>query len=211
MYYLYRHTSPSGKVYIGITSQDPLRRWSEGRGYKRNKFFTNAIKKYGWENIQHQILFRDLSKRTAILLEKAFIKYYKDLHKSYNITNGGEGTCGLAHAASEHAKYIASITHKGKVLSKDTREKISMRVKERMHDPEIRAKFLEACAKTKKTVYQYDLDGNFIRKFESIREAGRTVQIPYHNISKCCRRVSNYKSAKGFLWSFDLKDNYYGN
>lgn len=211
MYCLYKHISPSGKVYVGITSQNPSRRWSNGRGYKKNKFFFNAIKKYGWDNFQHYVLFENLSKSTAILLEKAFIKYYKDLHKSYNITDGGEGTCGLTHSTSEYAKYIASITHKGKKLSEELKRKISIRVKERMQDPEVRNRFLLSCDRTKKVVYQYNLDGEFIRKFESIREAARVVQIPHRSISNCCRKIPNYKSARGFLWSFDLKDNYYGN
>lgn len=32
---VYRHTSPSGKVYIGITSKsNPDYRWGRGKGYK---------------------------------------------------------------------------------------------------------------------------------------------------------------------------------
>lgn len=27
MYSVYKHTSPSGKVYIGITKQKPVKRW----------------------------------------------------------------------------------------------------------------------------------------------------------------------------------------
>lgn len=33
-YCVYKHTSPSGKVYIGITNQKPTRRWREGEGYR---------------------------------------------------------------------------------------------------------------------------------------------------------------------------------
>ena len=34
-YTVYKHTSPHGKVYIGITSQSPIRRWrKDGSGYK---------------------------------------------------------------------------------------------------------------------------------------------------------------------------------
>ena len=55
-YVVYKHTSPSGKVYIGITGQDIHRRWrNNGEGY-RGQLFYNAIKKYGWENISHEIL-----------------------------------------------------------------------------------------------------------------------------------------------------------
>ena len=36
-YCVYKHTSPSGKVYIGMTCKDPPeKRWSNGNGYKRN-------------------------------------------------------------------------------------------------------------------------------------------------------------------------------
>ena len=55
---LYRHTSPSGKVYIGIT-RDVNIRWSN-KGYRYltyNSIFGKAILKYGWDNIKHEILF----------------------------------------------------------------------------------------------------------------------------------------------------------
>lgn len=41
---LYRHTSPSGKVYIGITSRNKAyKRWEYGHGYKGCKAFYNGI------------------------------------------------------------------------------------------------------------------------------------------------------------------------
>ena len=33
-YTVYKHTSPSGKVYIGITCRKPKYRWNNGKGYK---------------------------------------------------------------------------------------------------------------------------------------------------------------------------------
>jgi hypothetical protein len=57
---LYRHTSPSGKVYIGITFKTANKRWNNGRGYSNCTYFYNAILKYGWDNIKHEILFTDL-------------------------------------------------------------------------------------------------------------------------------------------------------
>ena len=62
---LYRHTSPSGKVYIGITSKSVNKRWNGGRGYKTCIYFYNAILKYGWDNIKHEILFTDLEEKRA--------------------------------------------------------------------------------------------------------------------------------------------------
>ena len=49
------------KKYIGITSRNVDLRWQNGLGYK-NTHFGNAIKKYGWENFEHIILFEGLNK-----------------------------------------------------------------------------------------------------------------------------------------------------
>ena len=47
---VYQHISPNGKSYIGITQQDPEKRWQNGKGYTGQKKFYNAIKKYGWDS-----------------------------------------------------------------------------------------------------------------------------------------------------------------
>lgn len=43
---VYKHISPSNKVYIGITHLLPSQRWCRGNGYKNNPMFYNAILKY---------------------------------------------------------------------------------------------------------------------------------------------------------------------
>ena len=79
-YCVYKHTTPSGKVYIGLTGKNPEKRWLNGRGYARNEHFWNAIKKYGWDGIKHEILASDLTKAEATELEKFYIAIYKS-HK----------------------------------------------------------------------------------------------------------------------------------
>lgn len=44
---IYEHISPSGKVYIDITSQNVERRWKNGMGYASSPYFFGAIVKYG--------------------------------------------------------------------------------------------------------------------------------------------------------------------
>lgn len=46
LYFVYKHTFPNGKIYIGITDQKPERRWRNGIGYRRQPYVYNAIKKY---------------------------------------------------------------------------------------------------------------------------------------------------------------------
>lgn len=90
-YIVYRHTSPSGKVYIGITSQKPRERWGyKGEKYIKNNKFYSAICKYGWDNFTHEILFNNLNYYKSSELEKNLIRHYKNLGISYNISDGND-------------------------------------------------------------------------------------------------------------------------
>lgn len=89
-FYVYEHLFPNGKRYIGITT-NPKRRWANGLGYNHNKYMKRAIKKYGWHNIQHNILFENKTKEDAEMLERQLIHIYKSNipQCGYNIENGG--------------------------------------------------------------------------------------------------------------------------
>lgn len=119
MYIVYRHISPSNKVYIGITSKSAKVRWNNGYGYQRHQpLFWNAILKYGWDNFEHEVIFKDLTKLDAKLIEIDLIYYYKKIGKSYNITDGGEGTLGRPN--SEHARKLISAAQKKKSIEQYT-------------------------------------------------------------------------------------------
>lgn len=111
-YKVYEHICPNGKVYIGITSQkDAERRWQYGWGYRNNILFYRAIKKYGWGNIKHIILFDGLTKEEAERKEILFIKKLKSNNPQfgYNIENGGN--CTGTH--SEETKKKISESQRG--------------------------------------------------------------------------------------------------
>lgn len=78
-YIIYKHVSPSGKVYIGQTNQIPELRFRNGEGYRSSKKFYNAILKYGWKNFKHEILFTSLNKISADCIETDLIYYYKQI------------------------------------------------------------------------------------------------------------------------------------
>ena len=67
---VYVHTTPSHKVYVGITSQNPIKRWNNGLGYNRQIYFYRAILKYGWDNIKHEIIVSGISGEEAKYLER---------------------------------------------------------------------------------------------------------------------------------------------
>lgn len=49
-------------------------------------------------------------------------------------------------------------------------------------------------------VYQYDLNGEFIRDYKSVREASRQLSITHANITRCCNGI--VKHASGFIFSY---------
>lgn len=91
-YIVYKHTTPSGKVYIGITCMSPEKRWKNGKGYELCTAFNRAIQKYGWSNIKHEILLSGLNKEEACSEEQRLIRLYDSINpeNGYNLTSGGE-------------------------------------------------------------------------------------------------------------------------
>ena len=88
---VYKHVNKiNGKIYIGITGQNPKKRWAKGLGYK-GMYFYNAIEKYGWDNFEHIIIAEDLSENAATQMEKDLIARYdcRNRSKGYNIEEGG--------------------------------------------------------------------------------------------------------------------------
>lgn len=126
LYYVYKHTAPSNKVYIGITSQDPMLRWNNGLGYRNQKKFYSAIQKYGWDNIKHEILYSGLSKEDACQKEIELIAKYDSINNGYNVSVGGE--CGAS----------------GVVRSEETKKKMSESKKGVKHDDQWTNEILEA-------------------------------------------------------------------
>lgn len=127
MYTVYKHTAPGGKVYIGITSQTVAQRWgTSGQRYCKSVYFSRAIKKYGWENIQHEIIAEGLTKAQATALEIELIAKYDSTNpeKGYNCSTGGEASRAGAKASAE-TRQKQSAAHRGKSPSAETRQKLS--------------------------------------------------------------------------------------
>ena len=69
---VYKHVSPSGKVYVGISSNID-RRWAAHGFYycRKETIFSRALAKYGWDNFEHIIVKNGLTKEEACLEEKS--------------------------------------------------------------------------------------------------------------------------------------------
>lgn len=222
---VYRHISPSGKIYIGITSRDPKRRWNCGKSYEHCIKFYAAIQKYGWDNIKHEILFTSLSEERAKKLEIELIRHYKWMSISYNLTDGGDGWLGYHHsdATKEKLSLLNSGENNpmyGKHLSEEAKQKLREQnlgelnpMFGKTHSEEAKQKISQKNKKPKpegfgdkirkarsKPVEQYDKECNLIACYESSKQAGVVLSYDNSSITKCCNgKLAHYK---GYIWKY---------
>lgn len=90
---IYQITSPSGRSYIGFTSNSIVTRWQQHRAqarYGKKHPFYEAIRKYGAENFIVAELSSHESQIEAFAEE---IRIIAAAHKPYNISPGGGEDC----------------------------------------------------------------------------------------------------------------------
>lgn len=154
-YKLYVHISPSNKRYYGITGLERMQdRWQNGEGYKHNRHFYNAINKYGWDNIQHIVLFNKLTQKEAQLLEQMYIALYDTTNGKYGYNKDLGGNVpsmenrrkrsesmqghnnpfyGKHH--TQETKDILRIKSTGRHHSEESKKKISAGLRNTWNDP----------------------------------------------------------------------------
>ena len=71
-YSVYQHVTPDGLYYFGATSNIKQRWSNNGAKYKKTSL-QPYIEKYGWDNIQHIVLFKDQTKENALWIEDFLI------------------------------------------------------------------------------------------------------------------------------------------
>ena len=222
---VYVHTFPNNKRYVGITCQKPQYRWGKNGKYEHNIYMTNAIKKYGWGNIEHKILYENLTKEEAEQKEIELIKQYKSntRENGYNIENGGHHNGKMSEETkvkilkhligrkvSDETKKKMSLAQIGKKCSEETRRKLSESHKGKklnfnLTDEQIKTRnqrCVENSKKQAKKIAQYDLDNNLIKIWNSSREIERIKKYNHSNIIQCCKNRYGYLSAYGFYWRY---------
>lgn len=185
-YVVYMHIAPSGKKYIGVTKTSLAARWHKGEGYKGNPYFYNAIKLYGWDNIEHCVLFAGLSKEDAENKEQEMIRRFKsnDRRYGYNIEGGGS----LGKEVTQETRDKISKSRLGTKASPELRKKLSDEHKDKLREPHM------------KPILKYDKDGNFIKRYSSMKEAGKEHGVKRQSLHACCTGKS--KTSAGFVWRY---------
>lgn len=133
----------NGKLYIGQSVRDLSIRWkehlSEAKGSRYNFPLYRAIRKYGEDNFELDILQKCSSLEELNEFEEYWIKFYKSNVIGYNADTGG-----LNSIPNEHSRKKMSLSQSkakkgnknpffGKKLSKEHRDKISESLRGKKH------------------------------------------------------------------------------
>ena len=207
-YVVYRHIFPNGKSYIGITCVKPYYyRWRAGSSYSQQPKVYNAIKKYGWENIKHELLYENLSQNTANRVEQEMIAKYDSVKNGYNVSIGGGGTFGIP--CSEDKKLKISRANSGKPCKHGAKHLVRY---VREHGawnkgghltPEQYCKLAaERRARCNKAISAYDpITLKKVLSFDSIVNASKFAGVSSANISRCAR--GGRPTSAGYIWRYD--------
>ena len=203
-YVVYMHIFPNNKKYIGITCQEPNNRWRNGKKYINNSYMNNAINKYGWDNIEHKIMYSKLSKEQAEFYEITLIKHYKSNQREYgyNIDKGGNHHGKRSQETIEKMKNslkgrISPCGMLGKKHSIETKKRMSI---SRTGIKQNKETILKRANKLKKKVSQYSIEGEFIKNWSSIKDASISLNIKDSSISQVCK--NKRKQCGGYKWSY---------
>lgn len=226
VYKLYHISSPD-EIYIGSTTRATGRKGNIGfavrfaghrnsitRGTHASKRLIELCKCHGVDGLKMAIIEVCLP---SVARDRE--QYYIDLMKpSLNQTVSAYNSLGYRH--TKYAKEIMSATRKGRVLSEETKQKVSAALKGKMprnlsllHGKKSRQKVAnklrgrkrpaEFVEKNFRPIDQYSKDGELIQSFNSIKTASLFTNIDRCSISNCAS--GKRPSAGGFIWKFAAK------
>ena len=220
-HFIYKTTNTiTGKYYIGMHSTDDLNDGYLGSG-RRLRY---SINKYGKDVHNREIIeyckSRDeLSNRESTLITELELKNVKCL----NLIKGGSGSYIPKHTLESKEKLRRA--HLGKKMSDESRIKmrnanLGKRYSDETNKKKGRTGVLNNWHGKSKTdderhhlrcvngtiVYQYSMAGKFIKKWQSMNHASIELGVRVDCISGCASNKYGFKSAGGYLWSFDKSD-----
>lgn len=214
---VYKHTNKlNNKTYVGITcKENPEDRWLKGKGYNAQLVFSRAIKKYGWDGFEHEVLYRGLSNMDALEIEKELIQFYKKQNLSYNMSDGYDcppdtsvaidvytvnkvfvGSFKSLEQASKELKVSATGLHAALTHYKGVSKCKNYIVVYKGETPNFNN--VKTLGGPKVKVAQYN-DDKLVKIYNSFSEASKAVGVSAGAIYNATKNFKKHKS-KGFYW-----------
>ena len=159
--------------------------------HNRNQYWKNIVNKHGFDPI---IIVNNISEEKAFELESNICEQigYENLCNIVTLKGWG------GYVRSEETKIKQSLSMMGKTHTEESKMKMS--------NSHIGLKYTDEVKKRMnlskyKSIIQYDLNGEFIKEWNSIKEASEMLKINRGDIGSCCQN-KKYKTAGGFKWKY---------
>ena len=154
------------------------KQWDDNKNYYLGSgiYLNRAIKKYGKQNFKKEILKSNITDFQEL---SYWEKYFINLFDAYN--------------SQDYYNLTFGGDGESRIVSQETRNKMSESAKGRKHETLL------------KVVYQYDLNGFFINKYEGVAIACRELGWKFNrttDICRACNKTRNTKTAHGYLWEY---------
>lgn len=192
---IYKYTNQiDGKVYIGQTISEYKRKYAHMKCYGMwRSHFHSAIKKYGYDSFIYEILEQYEDSNPEALKKKLdereifYITEYDSTNpeKGYNIAAGGGGTIGVKQSLESNIKRSKALKGRKSPLTEEQWVYI--------HSFN---KYDYIAHKT--SIEQYSLDGEFIKRFDTIKDAAESVGSVYSSLLRAIKRKNGI--FKNYFW-----------
>ena len=197
----------NNKEYIGSSLNMPRRHYDHLSHLRRNTHHSKKLQasynKYGeesfvFETIEKIYFNENCTKEYKIQYLESLEQYYLDLYKSYLYGYNCSlktGYPGIPKSKETVLKANETRKRNNTKHSQETKDRISFVLK----NSEKRKKANETLHFNNRIkVYQYDLEGNFIKEWSSKHEVCNALNIKYANILETVRRENS--SLNGFIF-----------
>lgn len=223
MGYIYKITNKvNGKGYVGQTTWPIQKRWNQhiadatGNNKKKLYLIHHALLKYGVDNFNFNIV-ETIPDNKLDEREKYWIKFwhtciYDSDCNGYNLTWGGQGTTVI------DSKPILDLWNQGytttEISEKLNHSQITISAHLKMEGIApveiLNRGYKKISEKNKKKVYQYTLQGEFVKEWPSIKDAAESLNTESTNLVAYLKNL--YSSSRGrrscgnYLWTEDPND-----
>lgn len=204
----------NGHKYVGSAVNFYKRKSLHLRQLKNKKhhsdYLQRAWDKYGSENFEFIILEKVENKEDLIPREQWWIDNSNNEYNVCKIAGSSLGVkrseetkekCRLAHLGEKHPEWRRKLKSEaqggekhwayGKKMPDDVKKKKSDSMKEYFKSNE---------HPNKKAVLKFDLSGNFLSEYASLKEASGGDEVYRKSITNCL--IGRQKTAKGFIWKY---------
>ena len=203
-YTVYQHRNlKNGKSYVGMTSQEPKKRWRSGKGYNYNSQMWKDIQESDWNtNWEHNIIGKFENEQEALNVEEMFIWLFDSTNDGYNISSYSSSHCKRSEETKRklsEAMIGENNPMFGSHHSEETRKKISESKTGKHPSEETRKKMSEAQTGEKNPWYGKHLSEEHKKKLSEAQIGEKSHWFGKHHSEESKKKIRENNPSKPVL------------